>query len=1304
MKNVKKYTITSIDPTLLLACQQNNLADFQAQLKILRRNPDFNLNNSIDSNLNTILHIACDLGHTDMITFLYKDQVDITIKNKHNETPGYIIAKKHFKLVPFIARLQKIQLFLRACIDKNATQIEESLKETPDLIKEKDNDHLSPLFMVVASESKTNQTTAIKTLLKYKADPNELILGMTALYYAAQFGYEEIAEILLEHNANPNLYSDGTPPLYIAIQQNHTGTAKILIAAKGIDINLVDKTTQSTPLHIAILINNIEIVKLLVEKNADQTKTNARSLTPLDLAIESRALEIVTILLDPFINSTNYSKQKQSILERAKKTQNQTLIDLIERKHLIKSLIDLCKDEKKKEKVQQILKLHPHIIDERIGDTFPAYFACANNNYQILQILLDNGANPNMKWGNDTTLLMLACSKGHVEIVQLLLRNNQKTVEIDSINSNQSTALHIACKTRTNANQIVMMLLLANAKIDVLDKNGMTPISQAVKHKNIEAINILIKYYPDSQNIRNKNGTTALDIAREEKNEEIIKLLTSSNKFNEMEEFNLDSLEVKNSIALVNNDSIESITLTKPIINTQPDKIAPDTTEAQLNDSKENQKNVSSNTKIIDTPIEKQTEVENSIAIVSNDSIESINLTKPITNTQSDKIEPDLTESPLNGAEENQKDVLSNFNAIDAPVENQSEGNSANKQPIIETQPELTTNTSKKKSKKNKTINSKPIVIEIKSIPKSPPSKPNPILIETNKNTKKPSKNKIETIATIHWRQEPDLKNKTQLFFSTAPTAEMIEKFIINTKNISADVLSPHLVQLDEAKKYQLLNQINNPPINERVIKILNQCQFFNASIVFKAIYNNYFQILKILVGNQFNFEIKNSDGLGLIQFGLSLKPPAIEIVKLLIDKANKIDLEEKTSIIKYLQISPDNDLFKAILPSLALDDLIYLLDITHLKSNENSFFNYQKLSQKIVSQLTTILIDNLEAVVKNLSIKDLKFERKLSLVNLALKNKPALKLILNSFNEEERKDLLIHAYNQNNSTLLRNILDADHSLFNIKLDRDYNLITHWLAKEEKHAQLLFDLLKENKIDFNLQKNRDENTPLHLAVDHHCLKNLRLLLGSRQINPFVKNIEGETPAHLSAKQEKTDTLAIILELKKPTEVLTQHNLVKNNIIHTMIIYKNEDQVRLISTLQPDWLDKNIDGNTALHAAVVYGNPKIFGIILAQLTPEQINTCNRFDQTALHFAVEKRNWIFADLLLSKGADPLIADRSKAKQTPQDIANQLGFTIENRRIVKIKADRDPVLANSVFHNSREQNAPLKRTYSETNFSNT
>jgi len=121
----------------------------------------------------------------------------------------------------------------------------------------------------------------------------------------------------------------------------------------------------------------------------------------------------------------------------------------------------------------------------------------AGNNIPEIQSLLRQGADPDSRCRNGTTLLYYACAMGHSEGVRLLLEAGAapNVKNTGTSEPNGRTPLHCACY---NGNLVLAKLLLdARADVDARDRSRVTPLHLGCYNKNPGMIKLLLDHGAD---------------------------------------------------------------------------------------------------------------------------------------------------------------------------------------------------------------------------------------------------------------------------------------------------------------------------------------------------------------------------------------------------------------------------------------------------------------------------------------------------------------------------------------------------------------------------------------------------------------------------------------------------------------------------------------------------------------------------------------------------------------------------------------------------------------------------------------
>ena len=116
--------------------------------------------------------------------------------------------------------------------------------------------------------------------------------------------------------------------------------------------------------------------------------------------------------------------------------------------------------------------------------------ACGYGNLEMVNLLLDHGADVNLADINGVTPLRQAVKNGYTEIVKLLLEHKA------NINCSVfgDTLMHIATCRGDGYLEIVKLLVEYGAAINTFDYYRRTPLSNACKYKNLKMVKFLIEH------------------------------------------------------------------------------------------------------------------------------------------------------------------------------------------------------------------------------------------------------------------------------------------------------------------------------------------------------------------------------------------------------------------------------------------------------------------------------------------------------------------------------------------------------------------------------------------------------------------------------------------------------------------------------------------------------------------------------------------------------------------------------------------------------------------------------------------
>ena len=135
------------------------------------------------------------------------------------------------------------------------------------------------------------------TIIQRCSDPaKELSLpssrGWTCLHFAACKGHAEVVKALLQNHVQPNVVSeDHWTPLMLACHRGNTVCIDLLLADSRVDIN--QHTNRGTALHIVALKGRPQLCRLLLERGANASSTDAKGRIPLEVTSCPEIAELI---------------------------------------------------------------------------------------------------------------------------------------------------------------------------------------------------------------------------------------------------------------------------------------------------------------------------------------------------------------------------------------------------------------------------------------------------------------------------------------------------------------------------------------------------------------------------------------------------------------------------------------------------------------------------------------------------------------------------------------------------------------------------------------------------------------------------------------------------------------------------------------------------------------------------------------------------------------------------------------------------------------------------------------------------
>ena len=263
--------------------------------------------NAVNYAGNTALILAARYNTPEVVRALLENGADITIMNGKNKA-AYDYAVNNRKLedsdVIDMLKLKKILTddeFLELCKFGSCEEIIEAINDGANIDAEDEKNNTALMLAV-----RYNTVEAVRELLPRVSDINaKNINGDNALIIAAMFNTAEAVDAILEAKPEINLHDGNSRELAKKLSKKFMSLCKSGSPEEiseyikiGINVNIRLAKTLATPLMLAVQNNSLEVIKILLEANADINAQDARGYTALILASGKRDEEILSLLLD----------------------------------------------------------------------------------------------------------------------------------------------------------------------------------------------------------------------------------------------------------------------------------------------------------------------------------------------------------------------------------------------------------------------------------------------------------------------------------------------------------------------------------------------------------------------------------------------------------------------------------------------------------------------------------------------------------------------------------------------------------------------------------------------------------------------------------------------------------------------------------------------------------------------------------------------------------------------------------------------------------------------------------------------
>ncbi|KAK4059089.1 hypothetical protein Trihar35433_11185 [Trichoderma harzianum] len=395
-------------------------------------------------------------------------------------------------------------------------------------------------YQPVQTATSNGSMHGVKLMIAKDASLLESQEPETPLYFAALEGGWAMAKMLLDLGADPNSGLGERPnyrwaPLVVAVDGNHLKTAKILLENKA-DPNICGPNNLDTPLWFAaIKAASADMVRLLLDHNADPNHELLNPPLPIELVRSSISvkdkLAIFEVLVKNSppvrINATD-GEIMTPLLYAAEAGELSLVTWLLEHEADVNATDDLGRSalwyaikNLRVEVVRELLNWKPQL--NNLTTSGQPLVEIAIEDVEIMRMLLDAGIDMEQPNYNNHTVLNIAVDWKKTDVVRLLV---ERKANLYHRGNGGWNAIMISTWSTADP-QILRILADGGANLgDVHPETGNTPLHFAMAWQE-EALTKIILEHRKSIDLekRNNNGRTPLLYACGEDNEDCIELL-----------------------------------------------------------------------------------------------------------------------------------------------------------------------------------------------------------------------------------------------------------------------------------------------------------------------------------------------------------------------------------------------------------------------------------------------------------------------------------------------------------------------------------------------------------------------------------------------------------------------------------------------------------------------------------------------------------------------------------------------------------------------------------------------------------
>ncbi|XP_039298509.1 rabankyrin-5 [Nilaparvata lugens] len=379
----------------------------------------------------------------------------------------------------------------------------------------------------------------------------------TPIHIAIRYHNDNAVKAILEYKSTlddvkdalmPNLNlkdSKGDTPISLALTTKMQNLVADLIQG-GADVN-IRNGEGLTLLHQAIINKDSETAIFLLNQGADVGAITADNLTPLQLGIKHEQPSVVEALCRRGVDLSSLDADKNCPLWVALNTNQEAIASILVRHGVdtdcwgegpdgcMQTLLHRAIDENKQSVARFLIQSGCDVDsprrpgaggrggDEARDQQSPLHLCCQWGLNEVVQTLVEHGANINSKDADGKTPLHVAIQNQHISIFTLLLCHPRIDLSIRDKSGLTPFATALTCHDTRAAKAILDKLPTA---AEQYDNKGRNFLHTAVQKNDVETVLFLLSIQVDvNSRVQDSNQTPTLHLAAATANEMLVRNL-----------------------------------------------------------------------------------------------------------------------------------------------------------------------------------------------------------------------------------------------------------------------------------------------------------------------------------------------------------------------------------------------------------------------------------------------------------------------------------------------------------------------------------------------------------------------------------------------------------------------------------------------------------------------------------------------------------------------------------------------------------------------------------------------------------